>query len=441
MQVSVETTKGLGRKMTVEIPAEQVDNEVNSRLKDLAGRAKIDGFRPGKIPAKIVQQRYGQQVRGEVIGDLIKSTVYDAIKDHKLQIAGIPSIEPTQMDIGQPIQYTATFEVLPEIDIKSLSDVTVERIQSTLTDQDINDTLEKLRKQHAEWHEVSRAAQKGDQVIMDFIGSIDGKEFAGGRAENFTLELGAGSMIPGFEDQLMGTAKGDRVTVNVTFPEDYHHADVAGKAAEFIVTVFTVNEAKLPELDDVFAAKFNIKEGGIDALRKDLNENMQRELEQQIGSINKEQLFTKFLELNQFEIPTALVDEEIQRLQRQMMQRISGGKKFDLHKFPEMPRDIFEDKAKQRVGLGLLISQFIEKNAIKVEESRIDAYLQKMAKAYEKADELIAWVRGNEQQMAEIEAVVLEEIVVDRLYEQAKVIDKSTSYEEAMNPKTKDAVK
>lgn len=437
MQVSVETTKGLERKMTVEIPAEEVESEVSTRLKDLAGRVKLDGFRQGKVPAKVVQQKYGQQVRNEVIGDLMKSTLYKAIQEQHLHIAGIPSIEPTKMEVGQSLEYIATFEVLPEIEIKELAGVTVERAEASVGDADISETLEKLRKQQSEWAEVDRKAKSGDQVTIDFLGSIDGEEFPGGKAEGFDLELGTNSMIPGFEEQIIGSKAGDKTEVKVNFPEDYHHSDVAGKEAVFAITVHKVSEAKLPELDDAFAEKFNIKEGGVDALRKDLQTNMQRELEVQVNNRNKEQIFEKFLEVNQFDIPAALIDEEIARLQQQMAQRISGGQQVDMSKMPEMPRDIFEDKAKQRVSLGLLISQFIEKNELKVDDERIEKHIQHMASAYERPDELITWLRSNKQQMAEVEAVVLEEMVVERLFEQATVTTKQMSYDEVMNPAPK----
>ena len=435
MQVSVETTKGLERKMTVEIPAEQVENEVSTRLKDLATKVKLDGFRKGKVPANVVKQRYGQQVRNEVIGDLMKSTLYEAIQEQHLHVAGIPSIEPTKMDAGEAVQYVATFEVLPEIEITSLDGANVDRIEASVADKDVADTLEKLRGQQTEWVEVDRKAKSGDQVTIDFTGSIDGEEFAGGKAEGFALELGTNSMIPGFEEQLIGSAKDQDTEVKVTFPEDYHHKDVAGKEAVFAIKVHKVCEPKLPELDDAFAEKFNVKEGGIDALRKDLQVNMERELEVQVNNRNKEAVFDKFLELNQFDIPTALIDDEINRLQQQMAQRIAGGnQQIDMSKLPEMPRDLFEEKAKKRVSLGLLITQFVEKNELKVDDERIEKHLQHMASAYEKPEELITWIRGNQQQMAEVEAVVLEEMVVERLFEQAKVSDKTMSYDEVMNP-------
>ena len=295
MQVSVETLKGLERKVTISVPTEKVEEEVGLRLRNLARKVKVDGYRPGKVPMKVVEKRFSDSVRQEVARDMVQPTLYDALKNNELVPAGSPYIEPEQVEMGKDFRYTAVFEVFPDVKINELNQAEVEIIQATVKDADVKGMLDKLREQNKNWKEVSRPVAKGDKVVIDFDGFLGETPFEGGSAKDYELVLGSGSMIPGFEEGITGAKKDKPFEIKVTFPEDYGHKDLAGKETTFKITVTTVMEGKLPELDDEFAKKFNIKKGGVDALTKDIKENMTRELERRINMMNREKLFDKLI--------------------------------------------------------------------------------------------------------------------------------------------------
>lgn len=435
MQVSVETISGLERKLTVEIPAEQIDSEVGKRLQDLAKKVKLDGFRPGKVPMNVVKQRFGSGVRQEVINDVMRNTLYDAIQEKELNPAGMPHIQEVKAPEGEKLEYTATFEIFPEVTINELEGCDLEVIKAEVSDTDFDNMLDQLRKQHATWDEVDRASEDGDKLNIDFEGYRDDEKFEGGSAQGFELSLGSKTMIPGFEDGLVGKKSGEEVTLNLTFPENYGQKELAGKEAKFIVKVNKVLSSTLPELNDELTKKFNV-EGGVDTFKKEVRANMDRELEMQVKSKNKEAVFNLMIEKNPVELPKALVDSEIQRMQQEMISRISGGKEMDMSKMPELPRDLFEEQAKRRVQLGLLVSEYVKQHEIKVDAGRVDELLERLSSAYEKPEEMVQWYRSNKDKMAELESSVLEDQVVEKLQDKAKIIEKTMDYDAVMNPKS-----
>jgi trigger factor len=430
MQVSVETTSGLERRMTVGIPADRIESEVNKRLQQTASRAKVDGFRPGKVPMSVIRKRFGGSARQEVMGEVIQSSFYEAIMQEKLNPAGAPSVEPKQLEEGKDFEYVATFEVYPEITLGDFSEIKVERIESEVRDEDLESMLEILRKQNTQFETVERAAENGDQLKVDFVGRVDGEPFQGGTANNTEIVLGSGRMIPGFEDGLMGAKAGDSVTLNVTFPEEYQNLELAGKAAEFDVKVHAVAAPALPELNDEFFAKFGVEEGGIDAFRAEVRKNMERELRQAIKTKVKTQVMDGLLATNSIDVPKALVSSEIDRLRQQAVQQF-GGANIDPS---QLPAELFEEQAKRRVSLGLIVADVVKQNDIKPDNDRVRAMVEELASAYQEPEQVVNWYYQNEQQLAEIQSVVLEEQVVDTVLQKAQVTSKQVPYEDAVKP-------
>ncbi|ASQ46818.1 trigger factor [Legionella clemsonensis] len=435
MQVSVETLKGLERKVTVSVPTEKVEEEVSLRLKSLARKVKVDGFRPGKVPMHVVKSRFSESVREDVAREMVQSTLYEALQDKKLVPAGSPRVEPEQVESGKDFVYSAVFEVFPEINVVELDNDEVEVIKAQVTDKDVDAMIEKLREQAKEWSEVSRAVANGDKAVIDFQGFLDDKAFEGGSAEGYEIVVGSGAMIPGFEEGLVGAKQGKPFEIKVTFPEDYGHKDLAGKEATFKITVQKVLEGKLPELDDAFAEKFNIKEGGIEALKKDIRENMERELERRVSAMNREKIFDKLLAVNPFDLPNSLVEQEIGHLKHEMYHRLFGHEHSDNEQIPDFPRELFEEQAKRRVHLGLLFSEYVKKHELVADKARVDAMIDKFASAYEKPEELRSWYQSSKERLGEIEALVMEEMVAEKISENATLVDKKMNYEDVMNPK------
>ncbi len=428
MQVSVESGEGLERKLTIQVPAETIDKEVDSRLNSMRSRVKVDGFRPGKVPLKVVKQQYGQAVLQEVMGEVMQNTLRDAVVQESLNPAGNPTIEPVKMEPGQPMEYVATFEVYPEITLADVSKLEVERATAEVADEDIEKMIETLQKQRTTYDTVERASQDGDQVTVNFVGSIDGEEFEGGKAENVPVVIGANSMIPGFEEQLTGKSAGDEFKLEVTFPEDYHAENLKGKPAVFETKVISVAEAKMPELDEDFARSFGVESGDIEQLRSDIRENMQRELRNKLTESLKKSVMDKLLEANEILVPKALVDHECENLQKQMAEagNLQGGM--------TLPKELFEGEATRRVSLGLLISEVIKTSELQPDADRVNAKIEDLAQTYEDPKEVIQHYAKNPQLRQGIEALVLEEMVVDWIVDQAKVTDAPTSFQELMNP-------
>ncbi|KFZ31492.1 trigger factor [Pseudidiomarina salinarum] len=433
MQVSVEKTQGLERRATITVPAETIENEVKRLLKEEYRDRQIKGFRKGKVPPNVLQKLYGKEARSRAASNLMQSKYFEAIMQEKLNPAGPPAIEPTVNETGKDLEFTATFEVYPEVEVKALDKLTVEKPEVEVTDVDVDTMLETLRKQHAGWKEVKRKSKKGDRITIDFTGSVDGEEFEGGKAEDFALELGQSRMIPGFEDKIIGMKAGEEKTIDVTFPEDYHAENLKGKEAQFAIVAKKVEEPELPELNDEFVAQFGVTEGGVDALRAEVRKNMERELKNTVKSKVKEQVLKGLVENNDVDVPSAMIDQEVDHLRRQAMQRFGGNQA----QMPELPANLFEEQAKERAKVGLLLGEVIRSNEMKVDEAKVDEIIATNASAYEDPQEVVEYYKGNEQLMQQVRNVALEEQAIDYILSQAKVKAKKASFDELMNPKDK----
>ncbi|MBW5416031.1 MULTISPECIES: trigger factor [Pseudomonas] len=429
MQVSVESTSALERRMTVGVPAERIETEVAKRLQQTARRVKVPGFRPGKVPMSVIRQRYEASARQEAFGDLIQETFYEAIVQEKLNPAGAPSVEPKAYEKGKDLEYVATFEVFPEFEVKGLEDIQVERLQSEVADSDLDNMLEILRKQNTRYEEVDREAANDDQVTIDFVGKIDGEAFQGGSANGTQLVLGSGRMIPGFEEGLVGAKAGEERVLNLTFPEDYQNLDLAGKTAEFSVKVTKVSAPQLPEMNEEFFAQFGVQESTLEGFRAEVRKNMDRELRQAIKNKVKNQVMDGLIAANPIEVPAALINSEVDRLRVQAVQQFGGNIKPD-----QLPAELFTEQAKRRVVLGLIIAEMVKQFELKPDDERVRALIEEMASAYQEPEQVVAWYYQNEQQLNEVRSVVLEEQVVDTVLEKAKVTDKQVSYEDAVKP-------
>ena len=432
MQVSVETISNLERRMTVQIPKDKLDKEVKTRLQQLKSRAKIQGFRPGKVPMNVIEKRYGGQVKQEVMGDLIQSSYVEAIQQEKLRPAGSPRIEPVEnTDDQAEMSYTATFEVYPEFSVSGMDSIKVEKPSVDIGDEDIDDMLETIRKQRKVWKEVDREAKEGDQLTIDFEGFINGELFDGGSAKGHTLELGSKRMIPGFEDQLVGIKAGEERTIKVTFPENYHAEDLANTEAEFKVTAHKVEQSELPEVDDEFAKSFGVTEGGVQAFREQIRENMQREAEAKIKSKVKEQVMAGLLEKNPLELPKSLIDSEIEALIQQQRQSLGMTESSQM---PDIDPKIFEDQARRRVALGLILIELVKQNDMKVEPAKLRETIEEMAAGYERPEEVVKYYYSDKQRLADIENLVLENQVVEWVESQASVTENKIKFKDLMNP-------
>ena len=429
MQVSVENTSALERRMTIAVPAERVENEVNKRLQQTAKRAKIAGFRPGKVPMNVIRQRFEADARQEAFGDLVQASFYEAIVEQKLNPAGAPAVEPKSFEKGKDLEFVAIFEVFPEFTVAGLESINVERLSAEVADADLDNMLEVLRKQNTRFEAVERAAQNDDQVNIDFVGKVDGEVFAGGSAKGTPLVLGSGRMIPGFEEGLVGAKAGEERVVNVTFPEDYQNLDLAGKAAEFTITVNSVAAPVLPELNEEFFAQFGIKESTLEGFRTEVRKNMERELRQAIKTKVKNQVMDGLLAANPIEVPKALLENEVNRLRVQAVQQFGGNIKPE-----QLPAELFTEQAKRRVVLGLIVAEVVKQFELKPDDAKVREMIEEMASAYQEPEQVIAWYYKNDQQMNEVRSVVLEEQVVDTVLQKATVTDKSVSYEEAVKP-------
>ena len=432
MQVSVETTNGLERKVTVGIPADNIDSEVNKRLVHLSKTQRMAGFRPGKIPLSVVKKRFGAPVKQEVLQEVMQRSFYEAINQEKLQPAGQPLIQPGKLEEGKDFEFTATFEVFPEVTVGDFKKLKIERLTSEIADEDVAKMMETLQKQRAEWESVNRMARKDDMVVIDFKGSIDGVEFEGGAAEDYSLVLGSDSMIPGFEKQLLKIKKGEERDITVTFPEDYHSEELAGKEAVFNINCKDVKGQKLPELTDEFAAEFGVEEGGIEKLTEEVKKNMQRELDMTLKSKNKAAVMEALQEANEVDLPKSLVDQEIESLRQQTLAQFNRGRQGSAADLPEMPADLFEEQAKKRVALALTVGEIISANELKVDPDRVRSTIESIASAYDEPEQMVNWYYQNQQQLQQIEATVLEEQVVDLILDSAKVTEKSVAFDEVM---------
>ncbi len=430
MQVTVETLEGLQRRLNITVPAANIEDAVAAELRNIAKNRRFDGFRKGKVPMKMVAKMYGKAVRQDVLGEVMQRHFIEAIVKEKINPAGAPTFAPVEIGEGKDLVFTATFEVYPEVELKGLENIAVEKPAAEVTDADVAEMLETLRKQQATWKEVDEAAENGKRVSIDFVGSIDGVEFEGGKAENFPLEMGAGRMIPGFEDGIVGKTKGMEFVIDVTFPEDYHAENLKGKAAKFAIKVNKVEARELPELNDEFVARFGVAEGGVDALKAEVRKNMERELKQAIKARIKEQAIEGLVKENEIQVPSTLIDQEINVLRQQAAQRFGG----NVEAAAQLPRELFEEQAKRRVVVGLLLGEVIRTHELKADEEKVKALITEMATAYEDPSEVVSYYEQNQQLMNNMRNVALEEQAVDAIIAKAKVTEKAISFSELMNP-------
>jgi trigger factor len=428
MQVSVESISKLERRMQVQVPAERVSKEIAERLKNLSRTARLNGFRPGKAPIKVIRQQFGTQVHREVIGELLQSSFAEAVTEKQLSPAGSPRIEPQSMDEGQDLKYVATFEVFPEVALQPMESLELERVTADVTESDIDAMIERLRKQQMKYSPVARAAATGDKVTIDFVGTIDGAEFAGGKGENIAIVLGEGRMLPELEQGLVGAVAGDHRDIDVNFPADYRATELAGKRATFGTQIKTVEEPVLPELDEEFCKSFGVTEGGIPKLREDVAANMRRELEQNLRNRNKTAVLEKLYQANPIDVPNALIESQIRDMQIEAMRR-AGAK--DVAQAP--PREPLIEPARRRVALGLLMNDVIRRENLVLDPKRANARLDEMVGAYGDAAALKRAYQQNADAMRQVESLALEDQVVDWILEHAKVREKASTFKELMN--------
>lgn len=431
MQVSLETTQGLGRRLSITIKADDIQKALDKELVNTAKKVRIDGFRKGKVPLKVVEQRYGASILQDALSDLMQRHFIDAIIQEKQNPAGTPRYIATEYKNGEDYQYSVEFEVYPQIEIKDTDQIEVEKPVAEVVDADIDVMLETLRKQQGTWKESTAAAKEQSRVTLDFVGSIDGAEFDGGKANDFVLVLGQGRMIPGFEEAILTHKAGDQFDIDVTFPEDYHAENLKGKAAKFVSTLTKVEELELPELTNDVIKRFGIADGSVDSLRAEVRKNMQRELTSTIRNKIKAQVIDGLVKTNDIDVPSALIDREVDVLRAQALERF--GANMPQQKPIELPKELFEVEAKRRVAIGLLFSELIESNKLKADEKRVQNLIDEIATAYEDPREVIEYYSKDKKAQDNLRSVALEDQVVELLLEKAKVTDKTYSFAELMN--------
>ncbi|MEI6335267.1 MAG: trigger factor [Methylococcaceae bacterium] len=429
MQVSVEKTSELSRKMTVSVPEAVVQEKMAVRLKSLARDVKIDGFRPGKVPQQVVKKMFGDRVRGEIASDLINETYFDAIEGQDLKPVGHPHIQP--LDEVDGFKYTAVFEVYPEISLEGVTQLEILRPVATVNDSDVDQMIEKLRAQKQTWHIVDRPAQEQDNITISFSGTSEGESFTEGRVEDFQVVCGSKKMIPGFEENLVGLEVGAHKTFTLNFPEDYGNEKLAGKTAEFEVDVIKVEEPLIAEIDEVFVKAYGIEDGSVESFRVDVKNNMERELELALRSKLKGSVMDALYAKIPLTIPNSLVDIETENLIKPYIETAKR-QKMNLDDL-QLPRDMFEERAKRRVALGLILGEIIQKNAIKLDDDKVRSTIEEMAKSYERPQDVVNWYYTDESRLNEVQQMVLEDQTIEWLVAQAKVSDEQVNFSDVMD--------
>lgn len=433
MQVSIETTSGLERRLTVGVPAARVDSEVDSRLQKAAQNVRLPGFRPGKVPMKVMRQRFGAGVRQEVLGEVMSRSFQEAVVQEKLRPAGQPSIEPRNLEPGRDLEYVATFEVFPEVEVVAMSGFAVTRPVAEVTDADVDTIIDVFRKQQGSWDDVERAAAVGDKVKIDYAGTRDGEPFEGGSAEGADLELGSGRMIPGFEDGIVGMQPGEEKTLSLSFPDDYHNEELRGAAVEFAVKLNSIQALTPAPLDEELFKLYGVEEGGEEQFRKEVAENMSRELKNAVNNKVKQQVMDAVVAAHKaLEVPRALVAQEIDALRGQMFQQFGGAAPQGLDLKSILPDDMFRDNAERRVKLGLILSEMISKHGLKADPAAVRTTIEELAATYQDSEEVVNWYYGNPEQLASVESKVLEDSVVEKLLEDASITEQACTYQEAI---------
>ena len=432
MQVTVEETSELSRKMTVTVPEGIVQGKVNERLKSLAREVKIDGFRPGKVPQKVVQKMYGARVREEITGDLIQKNYFQALQDNDIRPAGMPQIEPVESEEG--FSFAAIFEIYPEFNLDAVDSIELNKSIASIEASDVDAMIAKLQEQKKDWQVSEQDSQTGDQLTITFSGTCEGENFTDGTVEDFQVELGSKRMVPGFEDQLIGLAVGVKKTLEVDFPEDYGNEKLAGKPAEFEIEVLKIENPVLAEIDEEFIKAYGIESGDLTEFRADVQSNMQRELDQGLKTRLKNSVMDALYEAISVALPTVMVDQEIESLMKPYYESAKK-RNVDVNDIKPANTD-FEDQAKRRVALGLILAEIIQKNEIKAEADKIRAVIDDMARSYEDPEQVVNWYYGDKERLAEVEQMVLEDATVAWVLDKIKVTDETVSFQDIMEPAT-----
>lgn len=431
MQTNLETLSSLGRRLSIAVSMQEVNTEVANRLKRLSRTVKIHGFRPGKVPVKIVEQQYGGQVRQEVLGDTIQKSFGDAVREQNLRVAGLPKIEVQSGDVTtDKFEYTATFEVYPEVVLGDLSNLSIQKPVVEIGDEQIDKAIDVLRKQRAVFEPVQRAAESGDQVRIDYCGTIDGEAFEGGTAEGSVVQLGEGRLLPDFENNVIGLGAGQSKTFTMKFPDDYHGKEVAGKEAQFEITVQEVLGARLPDADAEFAKSLGITDGDVDKMRSEIRANLEREVKRRTSARVKDQIMKGLVETTTVELPQSLVEQEIERMTEQMRHDLqSRGLNTEN---VQLPRESFEQEATRRVRLGLIVSEMVNKQGLNATPEQVKEVVEEQARAYEKPEEVRRWYYQSPDRLREIESIVLEANLVEWVMGQAKVEETPMPFDDLM---------
>lgn len=433
LRISVESPSALQRRLRVAIPGDSIEQEIERRLKDVGKRAKIKGFRPGKAPTRVVRQQYGPSVRQDVVTDLVQSHYVDAVAQEKLSPVGVPKITPEEPDEAGDVHFVAEFEVYPEVALQGLDTLKITRPEVTIEESDVDEIIGRLRRQRGDWVPVDREAQLEDRVVVDFEGDIAGQPFEGNSGKETAIVLGSGEFIPGFEEGIAGIKAGEERDLNLVFPDDYQRRDLAGEKAHFKVTAHRVEELELPELNDDLAKAFGIEEGGIEALREQVRENMGEELANRIRDHDIQAIGDALVEANPIEVPQALVDDEIRRRQRSTLRRL--GLSSDDKRMPDLPREPYVEAAERQVRLGLIIGQLVEQEGFRPDVDAVNRRIEEIAQQSEDPAAAVSAIRANADLMRQVEAAVLEDMTFDWLLDRASVEHEKREFFDFVEPK------
>ena len=433
MAVTIETLSALERRVNLSIPAEQIEKEVTSRLQRLSRTVRISGFRPGKVPLKMMATTYGPQVRSEVLSDAIQKAFSDAVVEQQLRVAGYPRIEPAKKEEGAAndaqFEFTATFEVYPEVTVGDLSVLSLEKPTAAVDEAEVDKTIEILRKQRVQYEEVKRASQKDDQVTIDFVGKIDGVAFQGGSSNDFVFVLASGQMLPEFDAAATGMEPGTEKTFDLKFPDDYQGKEVAGKTAQFTVTLKKVESPTLPALDAEFAQSLGITDGDLVKMRADVRNNLEREVKKRLQTRTKNNVMQALHDSTKVDVPKALIEMDVERLTEQARNDLAQrGMKQDM----PLPPDLFTEQAKRRVTLGLILNELVKSNGLEAKAEQVRAVVDEFAQSYEDPTEVVRWYYSDKQRLADVEALALEDNVVNFVLSKAKVAEKAVPFDELM---------
>jgi len=435
MQANLENLSTLERKLSVALPMAEIDQEIGDRLKRLTRTVKMHGFRPGKVPMKVVLQQYGPQVRQEVLGDVLQKSFGEAVKQQNLKVAGYPRFDAKPpVEGANEFEYSATFEVYPEVTLGDMGQMTITRSHLEVGDAEVDRTLEIMRKQRVMYEAADRAAENGDRVTMSYNGKIEGAEFPGGKADNQQAVVGEGRLLPDFESQLTGMRAGDAKTFEARFPDDYHGKEVAGKTATFELTVSEVSAAKLPEVDAAFAKSLGVTDGDLTKMRAEVRGNLEREVKSRLRNKVKDQVMQAFLDSTKIEVPKALIDDEIERL-RELTRQDFTARGIPVKENTPLPAELFQAQAQRRVNLGLILAEIVKTHQLQVKAEQVRAAVEEQSQSYENPQEVVRWYYQQPERLREIESMALEDNVVEWALRTAKVEDKPMAFDELMGNK------